>query len=155
MPQLRLPSHRLRLPRGMRKRRRQPRHSSYSRPIRVAHRLFLYGPYKAIAIAPAARDESLPPPAVANGPARQCNAAFERRITDELAGPHLRTQLVFGNHAVTMFEEILEHVKRLRSQPYGGASPGQGIEPGVEDTIGENIAHETSPPSGAGKLRTC
>jgi hypothetical protein len=97
----------------MKERRGHPRHSSHSLPVRAAHRLFLHGPYKAVAIASTALDKPLHPAAVADSLTGQCNATFERRITDALAGPYLRAELVFGDHVVTLFEEILQHLKRL------------------------------------------
>ena len=117
--------------------------------------VFLHDPYKAIAIAPAALDELLRPPTVANGPTGQRNAAFERRITDELARPHLPTQLILRDHLVAMLEEILQHMKRLGSQPHSRPRPVQGIEPGIENTLGKDIAHATNPPYGVDRLQVC
>jgi hypothetical protein len=142
----------LRLLRGLRKYRGDSLRSRHSFPVREAHGLFLHAPHKAIAIAPTAFDEPLHPPVIANGPAGQGDAAFERRITDELARPHVRAELVFGDHVVAMFEEILQHLKRLGTQPDSRALPVQSIEAGIEDTLGEGIAHMTNPPCIAGRL---
>ena len=54
-------------------------------------RLDLHRPDKAIAIAAARLDQPLRVPAVPNRLASQRQAALERRITDVLGGPHLRT----------------------------------------------------------------
>jgi hypothetical protein len=135
----------------MKERRGYPRHSSHSLPVRAAHRLFLHGPHKAVAITSTALDKPLHPAAVANSPTGQCHATFERRITDELAGPYLRAELVFGDHVVTLFEEILQHLKRFGPQPDRGTLPVQRIEAGVEDTLSEDIAHTTHPPCSAGR----
>jgi hypothetical protein len=136
----------------MKERRGYPRHSSHSLPVRAAHRLFLHGPHKAVAIASTALDKPLHPAAVANSPTGQCHATLERRITDKLAGPYVRAQLVFGNDVVAMFKEILQHLKRFGPQPDRRALPVQSIEAGVEDTLSEDIAHTTHPPCSAGRL---
>jgi hypothetical protein len=46
-----------------------------------------------------------------------------------------------------MLQEIVQHVKDLRPQPDGRIGSVQGIELGVEDTVGEDVAHATSLPA--------
>jgi hypothetical protein len=101
----------------------------------------LHCPDKAIAIAPPRLDELLRLPTVPDGLARPFDAALQRRLTDELAGPHLGAQLLPGDHVVAMRQQIHEHLEHLAPQQVGSPGPGQGIELGIEDTIGEGVAH--------------
>jgi hypothetical protein len=57
---------------------------------------------KTIALPPAGRNTPLPPPAVAHRLAYGLQDAFQCRIADELAWPHLLLQLLLGDHAVAM-----------------------------------------------------
>jgi hypothetical protein len=57
-------------------------------------RVDLHHPDKAIAIASPGLDELLHVPTVPDGLARPFDAALQRRLTDELTGPHLRTQFL-------------------------------------------------------------
>ena len=98
-------------------------------------------PDKAIAIAPPRLDELLRVPTVPDGLARPFDAALQRRLTDELAGPHLRAQFLSGDHVVAMRQQIHEHLEHLAPQRAGGPRPGQGIELGIENTIGKGVAH--------------
>jgi hypothetical protein len=40
-----------------------------------------------------------------------------------------------------MFEQVVEHMKRFGTQGDRQPGPGQGIELGIEETIGEGVAH--------------
>jgi hypothetical protein len=62
--------------------------------------------YEAIPTAIDRLDEPLALPAIANGLAYRPHRAFQGGLTDELIGPHLRTQFVFGDHPLTMFQQI-------------------------------------------------
>ena len=75
---------------------------------REPYNVFLHRPHKAIAVTPTALNEPLRPPTVANGLAGQRNTALERRITNKLARPYMRAELVFGDYMVAMLKEILQ-----------------------------------------------
>jgi len=54
-------------------------------------------------------------PTVPDGLARPFDAALQRRLTDELTGPHLRTQFLPRDHMVAMRQQIHEHLEYLGS----------------------------------------
>src|SRR5262249_6570896 len=58
--------------------------------------------------------------------------------------PHLRAQFLLGDHAVAMLKKIAEHLEDLRRQPGRLARSLQGIELGVQGTIGKAVDHTFS-----------
>ena len=77
----------MRVVRWRRGRRETPR--PRGRLSRGGLRPFLHRPDKAIAIAPTGLNELLRPSGVSNGLAGALDTALDRRVTDELGGPHV------------------------------------------------------------------
>jgi hypothetical protein len=115
----------------------------------MARRLHLHRPDKAVAIAPPRLDQPLLLPTIADRLARLLDTALQRRITDELPGPHLCAEHVFPDQVRALFQEILQEVKHLGPQWDRPAGPVQGHERGVEDAVSEDIAHRSTPPGSA------
>ena len=75
-------------------------------------------------------DQALTLPVVADGPARRRDAAAERRVGDEAVAPDAVEQLVLGDDAVAVLDQVGEDVEDLRLErdvraPRGG-TPAAG-----------------------------
>src|SRR4029434_658061 len=67
--------------------------------------------------------------------------AFQCCIADDGVGPHLLAQLLLGDHAVAMGEEIMEHLKHFAPQRDGLPRPLHDIELRIQRTVPEDIPH--------------
>src|SRR5262249_49006535 len=93
--------------------------------------------HKAIPIAPLRLNDALRLPAVPHHDPHGPQAALQRGITNRQPLPHLLAQFLLGDHAVAMLKKIAEHLEDFWRQPGTLARPLQGIEVGVQDTIGK------------------
>jgi hypothetical protein len=89
-------------------------------------------------------DNTLRLAAVTHSNTHSAEAALQGGITDREPLPNLVAQFLLGDHAVTMLDEIAEHLEDLGSQPRTLAGPGQGIELRVQDTICKAVEHASS-----------
>jgi len=89
-------------------------------------------------------DKALRLPAVTHRDTHGTQAALQGGIANRHPLPHLIAQFLLGDHAVTMLDEIAEHLEDLRSQPGPLARPLQGIELCVQGTIGKAVEHTSS-----------
>jgi hypothetical protein len=76
----------------------------------------LHLPHKAIAKAGARLNEPLRTPRVPESLPHCPQSALQRRGANTLCGPDVRTQLVLGNNAVAVLQEIEEHVEDFGPQ---------------------------------------
>jgi hypothetical protein len=107
---------------------------------------------EAITVAVERLDELLGAPAVANRLAHPPDGALQRRIADELVGPHLLAQLLPGDDALPMCQQVGEDLEHFRPKPDGLPSAVQGIETGVEGTVPKDIEHGWTPrPAASGQ----
>jgi hypothetical protein len=74
---------------------------------------------EAIAMAIKSLDDLLGTATITHRLAYQFNGILQRGIADELLRPHLLEQLVLGNNAVAMFEQIDENLEHFRAQSDG------------------------------------
>ncbi len=97
------------------------------------------------------RDETIPTPTgrrdipwrletVLQGATCRSNTAAQGIIRDELARPQALEQLVAGNDAVAMPQEIGENIEDLRAQRDGFSGSTQFIPLGVEAIVAKDIA---------------
>jgi hypothetical protein len=83
-------------------------------------------------------------PAITHRNTHGAETALQGGITDRDPLPHLVAQFLLRDHAVTMRDEIAEHLENLGSQPRTLAAPLQGIELCVQGTIGKAVEHTAS-----------
>jgi hypothetical protein len=77
---------------------------------------------------------------VADGLTDLLDTTLDRRVTDELGGPHVRAQLVLRHQAVAMLKQIAEDVECLRPERDRQTCAVQRIELCIEKTVGEHVA---------------
>ena len=86
-------------------------------------------------------DHALRPPVVADGAARGLEPAGERRLADEAVAPDVVEQLLLGDHAVTVLDEVGEEIEHpgLDANPLSGPTEGKDLR--VQGVLAEPIAH--------------
>jgi hypothetical protein len=82
---------------------------------------------------------------ISNGFADCGNAGVQWSIPNELIGPALFKELVFGDNAVAMGKEIREHLKYFGPERYRLPGTEQFVALSVEDTVTKGIAHDFAP----------
>src|SRR4051812_18886831 len=75
------------------------------------------------------------------------NDPLECCLTDKLFRPHLRAQLLPGNHPVTVLQQAETYPEHLRPQPNGLPTALQRIQIRIQFAIGKPIDHGLSSPS--------
>src|SRR5262245_10658571 len=100
----------------------------------------LHGSHEPVAITPAGLDEGLRAPGVSDGLADVLDAAFDRRVADELARPYTCAKVVLRQQVLTMLEQIQKHLECLWSERNRQTASVQGTELCVEKTVGEQVA---------------
>jgi hypothetical protein len=83
----------------------------------------------------------LPTPAVANRLAHGFDRILQRRLTHELLGPDLRTELLLGDDAVVMCKQVGEDLEHLAAQVDDLPGAAQLIALRVKLTGSENVDH--------------
>jgi hypothetical protein len=106
--------------------------------------LYRHVRHKAIAMPALRLDNALRLAAVTHRKTHGAQAALQGGVTDREPLPNLVAQFLLGDHAVTMFDEIAEHLEDLGSQPSTLACPVQSIELRVQDTIYKVVDHASS-----------
>ena len=89
-------------------------------------------------------DDALEAPVVAHRPPHVLDAGRQRRLRDEAGLPHLVEELLLGNHAITVLEEVDEHVVHLGFDADHIAVPAELVGVGVELAPGEHVDHVDS-----------
>jgi hypothetical protein len=98
------------------------------------------------------RNETIPPPTgrgdipwrlgtVLQGMAGGSNTAAQGIVRDELVRPQALEELIAGDDAVAMRQEIGQDIKDLRSQRDESPASTQFIALGVEAIVAKDIAH--------------
>src|SRR5262245_49564302 len=90
-------------------------------------------------------NDALRLPRIAHSPAHRPQGTLQRCITDELLRPHLFAQLLLVHHALTMCQQVLQHLEHLRAQGHSLPSTTQDNTLGIQLTIGEGVNHATAP----------
>src|SRR5262245_12928264 len=125
------------------------------RPRRVRTRLLLvplrrhdrYGDrhHEAIAVAVERLNDALLLPIIAHGLAHSPYGTLQRRVTDALLRPHLLTQLLLVHDALTVRQQVQEHLKHLWPQVPRLPRTPQGNTLGIKLAIVKGIDHDTYP----------
>jgi hypothetical protein len=97
-----------------------------------------------IPIATLRLDNALLLPAVAHCETHGPQTALQSGIANRQSLPYLLAQFLFGDYAITMLNEIAEHLEDFGSESRTLAGPSQGIELCVQDTICEAVDHAPS-----------
>jgi hypothetical protein len=113
--------------------------------------VFPHGRDEAVAIAIDGLDELLSASAVADGLAHAFDRALQRRIADELLGPDLLAQLLLGDSAVVVRQQVGEGPENFPPRPDALAGPAQHMALRVEFILPEDVDHGESPPPRAGR----
>jgi hypothetical protein len=62
-------------------------------------------------------------------------------VTDELVGPDLRTQLVFGDYTLMMLDEVHQDFKGFGTELDRLSCASEDMELGIEPTLAKSIDH--------------
>jgi hypothetical protein len=92
-------------------------------------------------------------PAAAQGQRTGGDGALQRRVADEPSVPDLLAQLLLGDDALAMGEQIDEQAEHFRPQADRLSRPVQDIALGIQDTVAEGIVHGRSPRPGPAHRR--
>jgi hypothetical protein len=90
-------------------------------------------------------DAALRPSTVANGLARCHDAVAQRHFANKLVGPELGQEFVFGDHPITVLDEVEQDVEHLWLKLAELASMAEFVELGVECVVAKDVAHWSFP----------
>jgi hypothetical protein len=93
-------------------------------------------------------DVTVGPPPVAQRPPHRGEGALQRRVADELPLPDLLAQLLLGDDALAVAEQIDQHLEDFRPQSDGLAGALEDIPLGIQDTVAEGLAQDRIPRAG-------
>jgi hypothetical protein len=82
---------------------------------------------------------------ISNGFAYCGNTGVQWGISNELIGPALLKEFVFGDDAVTMGKEIREYLKYFGTERYRLPGTEQFVALSVENAVTKGIAHDFAP----------
>jgi hypothetical protein len=108
--------------------------------------------HKTIALAIDRLQEPLGPPAVPNGLAHGFDRTLQRRLADELLGPELLAQLLFGDDPVTLRQQVSQSLEYFAPQPVDAPGAGELSALRIEGTRVEDVQHGGPPPPSAQEL---
>lgn len=105
----------------------------------------LDGCHEAVAPTVQSVDKPLFLPNIARGATDRFNARVQRRLAHNLLGPEMLQQLLLGDNAVAVHNEIGQHIEHLGSHLDWHTRSAQLIALGVKRIVPKHIAH--CPPS--------
>jgi hypothetical protein len=99
-------------------------------------------------------DDPLGLPRIAHRLARRPDAGVQRGLADELLGHQLLQQLLLGDEALTMRDEVGQYIEDLGPELDQGPGPPQLIAVDVEAIVAKSIIHRPflPPPQGHAPL---
>jgi len=102
---------------------------------------FLHSGHEAIAPTVQCLDDPLRLPRVSDRAAGLLNARLQRRLADELLGPEMLEEILLGDKAVAVRDEVAQDVEYLRAQVDTPSSTAQFTAARIERIITEKIPH--------------
>ena len=105
----------------------------------------LDGGDKAIAAAAERFDEALLPSAVPSGLAGGCHVLVHGGVADALRRPEVLNQFILGDDAITMRNEVGEHIENLRPKWTGLPAVTEFVQVRVQCIITKDIDHGPPP----------
>lgn len=115
----------------------------------------LDGCHEAVAPTVQSVDKPLFLPNIARGATDRFNARVQRRLAHNLLGPEMLQQLLLGDNAVAVHNEIGQHIEHLGPDPDWHACLMQLVALGVKHVVPKHIAHcPPLPASTDGRSRT-
>ena len=92
----------------------------------------------------AASVRSVRPPPLSQRLAQCCDTGFQRGVPDKLVGPQVLEELLPGDHAVAMRQQVDEHLKDFAPQRERLPSVMQLIALGIQDIVAKRVAHRST-----------
>ena len=106
----------------------------------------------AVAVAVPGLDHALAAPAITHGLAGFGQTGVKRGVADELFRPQVVAQLLSGDDAVAVDEEIGEQVEHFGAERDRGPGAAQLILQGIQGLVAEYVAHRPPPLTTAARI---
>src|SRR5262249_44582060 len=90
-------------------------------------------------------DHALRLPRVSNCPAGLLNTRLQRRLANELLGPQVLEEILLGDNAVAMGDEVVQDVEDLRAERNTPASAAQFTAAYIQRIVTKEILHGACP----------
>ena len=110
----------------------------FARPLML---LLLNSCHKAIPTTVERLDAALRLSTITNDFPHRHQTRIQGSIGDELLGPQMLKELIFGDDTLAMANQVVQYLKDFRSQLDGFATAGKLITLSIEDIAVKHIAH--------------
>jgi hypothetical protein len=88
-------------------------------------------------------NDVLGPAAISYRPTHCQDVVFDDPVADELIGPYLLGEFLFGHHSVAVLEQIQEHLPRFGPQHFLALATMYDTQLRIQFTVGKAVLHDS------------